>query len=349
MFTIKKFSAILFGSFFSISSNLYSTNKPTVNVLTWFGYLKSPEILKLVDEECGVTLSYDEYYSNEEFLRRWKAQKDNYDILIFANLLYKGIKNEISLKNSDLASISKKYHPIIKKHYDAAGYPTNTVFFSHSLMGFLWNPKKVHLSENDDMFTIFKKAGKNHVILIDDPIEVRNMIHLGLMNKNKTKLNLKNLKNLVQSSDITLSNDYNKIYKSPNFAFSYLWSGEAVIDIKKSEMPYKFLIHPKTSFVCTDLLTVMNNNTHANCVAKALISPKAMNILQNANYYFSPYGDVSQITDPLFKEIYQKTFAQLQNFSWIQPVSLDEFNQLNHVWKTLKLNIRLDKNEIQPM
>src|SRR5262245_4866842 len=88
------------------STSLFALEKSTVNILSWFGYLGSPEIIQLVEKECNVGLSVDEYYSNEEFIRRWKVQKDEYDVLIFSNLLYKGLKENIALKNTSLSSIS---------------------------------------------------------------------------------------------------------------------------------------------------------------------------------------------------------------------------------------------------
>ncbi|KTD33572.1 hypothetical protein Lnau_2323 [Legionella nautarum] len=330
----------LFGLLWLTTSftNSLAAEKSTVNILSWFGYLRSPEISKLIEKECHATLSVDEYYSNDEFLRRWKAQKDDYDLLVFANLLYKGIKDNITLPEVDLSFISQDYNSVIRQHYVDGNYPKNVVFFSHSLMGFLWNPAVVKLSEQDDMFTVFHKAGANRVILIDDPVEVRNMIGLA-NNHNQPQLNLKNLQKLVQSSKVTLTNDYNKIYESSDFAFSYIWSGEAVIDTQKARKPYEFLMPPKTSFICTDLLAQVKNRPHTACVARVLASKKAMEILQNVNYYFSPYGNASEVNNPLFKDIYQRTFNELPKYSWLPPVSLKEFKQLEQDWKTLKLEI----------
>lgn len=310
---------------------------PTVNVLSWFGYLRSPQINKLVQDHCQVTLSVDEYYSNDEFLRRWKSDKNNYDLIVFANLLYKTIEDEISLTHSDLSKFSQDYHPVIKQHYRDGHYANNVVYFSHSIMGFLWNPSLMHLSEQDDMHSVFTKAKNNRVVLIDDPTEVRNMIRLG--DNKQVQLNLKNLKAMLQSAQVTLANDYNKIYESPNFAFSYTWSGDAVLDIQKSGKPYQFLIHPKTSFICTDLLAQTKDNAEASCVAKVLSSKAAMNILQNANYYFSPYGDYSDIGSLMFKKIYQDVFNQISQFSWIQSVTEPELKKLEQAWKVLKLEI----------
>lgn len=320
-----------------------SPKKPTVNVLTWFGYLRTPEIATLIDQECNATLSFDEYYSNDEFLRRWKADKDNYDVVIFANLLYNGIKDKVALNGAHLSSLTKDYHPIIKQHYDETKYPSNVVYFSHSLMGFLWNPDVVNLSETDDMLTVFKKAGKNRTILIDDPIEIKNMINLSSNdhenNHQSLPLNLETLKKLVQASRVSLTSDYNKIYESPDFAFSYVWSGDAVINTQKAGKPYQFLMHPKTSFICTDLLALINSKPAAACVAKVLAGKKALTILQNTNYYFSPYGDATNNGNTMFKQIHKQAFAQLSDYSWIQPVSLLEFNRLEQIWKTLKLEI----------
>jgi hypothetical protein len=310
---------------------------PTVNILSWFGYLRSPQINKLVQDQCHVTLSVDEYYSNDEFLRRWKSDKNNYDLIVFANLLYKTIEDEITLKYSDLSQVSQNYHPVIKQHYIDGHYANNVVYFSHSIMGFLWNPSLIHLSEQDDMYSVFAKAKNNRVVLIDDPMEVRNMIHLG--NDKQVQLNLKNLRAMLQSAQVTFTNDYNKIYETPNFAFSYTWSGDAMLDIQKSGKSYQFLIHPKTSFICTDLLAQTKVNAETNCVAKVLSSKTAMNILQNANYYFSPYGDYKNIESLMFKKTYQDVFHQLSQFSWIQSVTEQEIKELEQSWKVLKLEI----------
>lgn len=325
-----------------VSSTFVYAKKPTVNVLTWFGYLRTPEIMTLIDQECHATLSFDEYYSNGEFLRRWRADKDNYDIVIFANLLYKGIQNKVANNGAHLSSLTKDYYPIIKQHYDETHYPPNVVYFSHSIMGFLWNPNLIHLTEKDDMRSVFKKAGTNRTILIDDPIEIKNMINLRDNNKDdhqQIPLNLVSMKNLIQSSRVSLTSDYNKIYESPDFAFSYVWSGDAVINTKKAGKPYQFLMHPKTSFICTDLLALINSKPAAVCVAKVLAGKNALSILQNTNYYFSPYGDAGTVSNDMFKQIHKHAFSQLADYSWIQPVSLLEFKKLEQTWKILKLEI----------
>ena len=66
--------------FLFVPSVLLAANK--VNVLAWFGYLKFPEIHKVVKEKCGVDFSYDKYYTNVEFLRRFSASSDQYDIIL---------------------------------------------------------------------------------------------------------------------------------------------------------------------------------------------------------------------------------------------------------------------------
>lgn len=107
MSPIKSFWLCLTFSWFVISITYTNPSPHTVNILTWFGYLNSLEVTKLVDENCHTNLPFDEYYSNGEFLRRWKAGKDNYDIVVFANFLYDGIKNTVSRKDIHLSSLTK--------------------------------------------------------------------------------------------------------------------------------------------------------------------------------------------------------------------------------------------------
>ena len=66
-----------------------------VNILTWWGYIDYPEIINAAEKRCHAKISFDQYYSNDEFLRRWREQRDSYDIIIFSNTIYPGIKNEI--------------------------------------------------------------------------------------------------------------------------------------------------------------------------------------------------------------------------------------------------------------
>ncbi len=133
---------------------------PTVNILTWWGYLDYPEVVSDIEKKCNVKVSYDEYYSSSEFLRR--ERQENYDIVIFSGTIYDLVKANIGLKKSNLWRQSLNYNPIIRKHYLHSDFTPNVVYFLHSLTGFLWNPNVIDIYKNDSIFEIFKKAKSTH-------------------------------------------------------------------------------------------------------------------------------------------------------------------------------------------
>jgi len=81
------FFYIFFVLFFS--PTLKAQQSSQVNVLTWWCYLDKPWVSTYIQEKCHVSLSFDEYYTNDEFWRRWASQKSNYDIIIFEDIFYK--------------------------------------------------------------------------------------------------------------------------------------------------------------------------------------------------------------------------------------------------------------------
>ena len=54
-----------------LSTNAFS--KPAVNILSWWDYINSEEIIKLVENKCNVDVSIDEFYSNDEFSRELES------------------------------------------------------------------------------------------------------------------------------------------------------------------------------------------------------------------------------------------------------------------------------------
>jgi hypothetical protein len=343
-----KLSSFLSLLIFSLTPYLANAqDNGTVNILTWWGYLDYPELVQLVEKKCHVKLSYDKYYTNAEFTRRLNYQGQNYDVLIFSDTIYNAVKQGIARNNSDLYKLSRHYHPIIRQHYLKNKLPSNIVYFIHSLTGFLWNPLQVKLDESDTIYSMFSKAGDNTVVIIDDPVEAAKLVSLGLSNgKNKlvptelteNYLTKANFLHIVGKSRVYITNDYSQIYLKPDFAFSYTWSGEAMVDLQKSGKDYEFLIHPKLSYISSDLLAVLNDKPNAICVAKVLGSREFARKLQNKDFYFSPYTDTSEIDNKAFKKVYQEFIIELPRLSWIKPVDNEEFERLSTTWKLIKLN-----------
>src|SRR5690606_7579461 len=129
-------------------------------------------------------------------------------------------------------------------------YPKNVVYFAHSMSGFLWNPANISINKNDTIETIFKKSVNKYVVITDDPGEAKKLIEF---NGDKN-LSISNFKKMVQQANVYITNNYSQIYNKPEFSFSYGWSGEALVDLLTSNKDYQFLVHPKMSYISSDLL-----------------------------------------------------------------------------------------------
>ena len=230
-----KFKTLLL--FIGILGTTYATTKKPINAIAFFGFLDNPTITKEIEQKCNVTFSHDVYYTNAEFLTAFNQRKNDYDIMIFSNLIYGSIKDRLPKFRSDLWKNSNNYYPYFKNYYQTHNYAHNVAFFTHAMVGFLYNPAVIHIDPTQDIFDIFKNAGKNKVILVDDSGEIGNLVTEAYKNKYKTnkqtKLTYYNLKHVTQNSQIYITSDFNQIYNSPDFAFAYMWSGDALLYIKK--------------------------------------------------------------------------------------------------------------------
>lgn len=324
-----------------VSFDCYANKEPSVNVISWWGYLNSPSIAREVKQQCGVNLSFDTYYTNDEFLRRVATNKERYDIIIFSNTIYKLIKNQIPESHVNLSVFSKDFNPTIKNEYLRRHYPNNVIFFMHSLSGFLWNPKVIELKKEDEIKTIYKKANDNIVVMINDPLEIWNLIKKSYDHHNNAQLNLNNFKNLIQQANVYLANNYNQMYDKDNFAFAFGWSGDAIVYMKQAKKNYQFLIHPKLSYISTDLMAAMNEKQTTMCVSRVLMSKKVLDIVQNYTYYVSPYGNYKTVKLPLYQSIYKEMLDKLPNMSWIESSdTMVDYEKMIEAWNEIQLNTR---------
>jgi hypothetical protein len=309
--------------------------------LTWWGYLDDLNTPKLIDQKCGAILSYDNYTSNDDMIRRWQLNQNKYDVLIFSVTIYNAIKNQIILNKSSLWKVSKDYNPAIQKKYISSHLPHNIAYFSHALTGFLWNPAVIQLTKNDTVQTSFKKADNNKVILLDDPFEINLLLGAALSNNFDTPSNgitLEIFKKLTQNTKLFIGNTMNNIYLQKDFAFSYQWSGDAFsrsLDIKN----YKFLINEHLSYITTDLIAQVQDTKAAACVAKVLASKEFLTEMQNSSRYFSPYGNMDSIPEGEFKETYRQFLKRLPSIHWLTPPSSDQLKKINQEWNEVKYEL----------
>ena len=340
-----KLIATLCSSIIAVSFNMAhsagASEKPNVNATAFFGFLDDPKITEIIDKKCNVNFSHDSYPSNAEFLHTFNTNADDYDVMIFSNLIYGSIKDRLPKFNSNLSSVSNNYYPYFKDYFKTHGYTQNTAFFTHAMVGFLYNPKLIKVSPDDTIFDLFKKAKNNDVILVDDSGEIGNLVTQAYNEKYKknsqTKLTYKNLKELTQNTHVYVTSEFNKIYDNPKFAFAYIWSGDALLYLKKSHKPYKFFMPTHATSICTDLVVQMKDTPQAKCVAEALASPELLKYFEKDSYYFSPYFK-NNIKDPIYTQVYNQAKANLANYTMIEPV-YDFENYYNKNWENIKLKL----------
>lgn len=292
--------------------------KGAVNILVRGDYLRSPEIASEIEDQCGVKISYDRYYSAAECLSRASTGVGffNYDIMIFPSDIYELIKGKIEIKNSNLNKMANGYSSRIKEHYLAHNYLNNVVYFMLSLSGFVWNSAIVEFSTSDSVFSMFEKAKNNIVIMMDSCPGMRNLID------NKRRLSggdriAEVFGKIIGSAEIYITNEYNKLYDRNEFAFAFQRSGDAIHIIKASKNKgLNFLEHPSYSYVTPDLLAELNARSETRCAARVLASKKILDIVQAKTYYLSPYGTYKLVNDPLFLGIYASLFDDGHKIRW---------------------------------
>lgn len=326
-------------------SMVYANPKSTVNAIAFFGFLDDPKITQVIENKCNVKFSHDTYATNSEFLDAFNHRKDDYDVMIFSNLIYGSVKDRLPQFDSNLWKTSNNYYPYFKSYYQTHNYAHNVAFFTHAMVGFLYNPAVINISPDENIFDIFKKAGNNDVILVDDSGEIGNLVTEAYKDEYKTtdqtKLTYENLKKLTQKSHIYVTSDFNQVYNNPKFAFAYMWSGDALLFIKKSHKPYKFIMPKHATSICTDLVVQMKNTPQAKCVAQVLASPLLLKYFEEDTYYFSPYFK-NDIKDNSYNTIYNQAKPNLNNYHMIQPAHNFE-GYYNQEWEKIKLRL-LDNN-----
>ncbi|MCD6047069.1 MAG: hypothetical protein K0S08_716 [Gammaproteobacteria bacterium] len=341
-YSMKKLLLFLFLSISSLVNISYSQtiahkagDDETVNILTWWGYLDKPWVPPYIKQQCGVNVSFDEYYTNEEFERRWSTNKNNYDIVIFEDTFYNSMAHDLQGKGTDLSKIANNYYPSIKKRYFSKKYGKNILYFFQATTGFIWNPKTINLLPGENIEKIFNDARGHSIIILDDPTVVLVLFQSAL--KNNQSFNLEDFDKITKGTKVYIINDYNKLYENENFAISYIWSGEAILDSIKAQKNYKIMISPTFSYISSDLIAQVSKTPESSCVARTLGSKAFLTRLQNDTYYFSPYANMDSITLEPYRNLYQQYVKNLNSLKWIDSISINESQKIDEAWKLIKL------------
>lgn len=315
---------------------------PTVNVITWWGYLNYPELLHPIEQACNATISFDEYYSDQEFLSR--VNKVPYDIAIYSNASLKTFFNQVKPANVDIKTgLVGNYQKDILKAYQSESIPANTVYFQLSLIGFLWNPRNVTLEKSDSIETIFAKAKGKTIVLPDEPLQVLKLLSNTKYAGNPKKANeipipsVDGINQLTDGTKIVTAVSLGEIYKNPNFAFAYSWSGEAMDKVINNSLDYRFLIHPQLSHWATDVLTLITRKPAAECVAEKLGGATFLNTLSaNHSYYFSPYINSTTSGSKDYQDMSKDFYTSVDHLQKTPNISEAEYNRLSQEWRRIK-------------
>ncbi len=323
--------------------------KPTVNILTWWGYLDDPGLIARTEKACDVKISHDVYYSNDEFLRRWRGSEDNYDILIFTESIYNSAAPHLPIIETPLWQEANDYNPVIKAHYFEKKFPPNVVYYAHALTGFLWNKPLVSINQNTSFQEIFSQSKGHTIALIDDPLEVKILLDTkGAHNTQSIDDSIHtfdNIETLLNNTKIIPINNYRQLSDHKDLALIFTWSGEAIRDVINNSNAWEFTINQNLSQISSDLLAQTSNSSASYCVAKHLTSKSEMNFMQNKEFYFSPYVDNSQVINKNFKKIYAQFISVLPTIKWLSTMDGDDLNKLNTAWAITKIRLTREINE----
>lgn len=322
-----------------------SLAKGDVNVLSWWGYIDKPSI-DMLEKRCKTKISLDEFYSNAEFLRRWQAQANSYDVAIYSHTVHHFVDASGASKKADLRGLTRSYAPKFKAQYEREKLPQNTVYFLMSLTGFIWNPANIQISDRDSLEDIFARAKQKLVVLINDPVEINKLTSFA--GKGQKKLTQQNREELLfgmlSGTRFLITNDIKRTLDDPSFAFAYTWSGEALNHIAARKDGTKFTLHPALSHVSKDFLALYSDKPEARCVAETLGSSSYIADMQPSTLYHSPYGKNRNIGNADFVKLEDYLFAtEGPQLSWLESPSIETYKRLNTQWQKTKIKLEQKK------
>lgn len=326
------------------------TQRPNVNILAWWGYLDDPTLIARTEKTCNVKISHDIYYSNDEFLRRWRGSEENYDIIIFTESIYHSAQPNLPQIDTPLWKEAYEYNPIIRSHYFKKEFPHNVVYYAHALTGFLWNKSLITINPTDSFQKIFSQPDNHTVAVIDDPLEIKLLIDSGLFQNKNTSIDksisaFNHIETLFNNSKIIPINNYRQLSTQKDIAIIFTWSGEAIEGAINHSDNWEFTINQNLSQISSDLLAQTKKSNAALCVAQHLTSKPEMSFMQNNSFYFSPYLDDSKVTNKHFRKIYTDFLQLLPNIKWLSSINDTDLKKLNTAWAITKIRLTREINE----
>lgn len=324
---------------FLAESLLLNKNAFSISIITWWNYLKEEEIA-ILESECKVKISLDEYYSTKNFLKKFK--KFDYSVAIFGNEVYDLVESKIDNTANIFRSIINQYHPNVAKTFKKQKYSKNTAIGNITTSGFLFNGNTVNLNETDSITQIFAKAKEKKVAIIDEPLESLKLVshynNVGEMEG--LEASIQAFQNLLSGTQSIIANDILHVIKDKNFSFAYTWSG---IAFKRffdyPELNLKFILHPQVSYYSYDLIASLNSDKNAICVAKKLAEKNIIDIFVNRQHYYSPYGMPTKV-NAIMESYHNDFIATFPQFKLLEINNNDQI-KINNLWEKMILNSEL--------
>ncbi|RDB37338.1 MAG: hypothetical protein DCC88_00660 [Spirobacillus cienkowskii] len=318
---------------------IIQNNTFAVSIISWWNYLKENEIA-ILERECSVKISLDEYYSSKEFLR--KVKKFDYSVAIFGNALYDLVESKIENTANIFRSSINQYHPNVAKAFKKQKYSKKTAIGNITTSGFLFNANTVYLNETDSINKIFAKAKGKNVAIMDEPLEALKLV--SQYNNNGeidvSEASIIAFQNLVSETQTIIADDILHVVKDKKFAFAYSWSG---IAFKRffdyPDLNLKFILHPQVSYYTYDLIAPLNNNKDTFCVAKKLAEKNIIDIFVNRQHYYSPYGMPTKVNAMM--EGYHNDF--IETFPQFKLLEVNNKNQIKiiNLWEKMILSLKI--------
>lgn len=317
------------------SSILFCHNSYAVNILTWWGYLNK-DIISKIEKECNTRVSYDEYFTNEDFLRR--IDKQQYSIAIFSDIMYKLIENKIDNTGASLESIKQNYHPNIISSFNNKKLPKNIGIIGIGITGFLYDTSKIKIEKNEDIKSIFYKANNKKIAILDDPTYSFKLIPYDKPYPSLEK-GIYEFKKLLNGNTPIVTIDIANSAKDKDFALAYTCLGEAFHEINQNPS-LKFITHSKASHISGDLVATLDKDPKTSCVAKAISNKDTLNTILEENYYISPFGEQNTIENSDFKSISKNIINNYSSLKWIERPSKEDYRKMSSIWQEIKIEIK---------
>lgn len=334
------FIFLLIFSIISIINSTYAKHEDSINIISWWGYLSDPILIKNLENDCQTNIEVHEYYTNQEFI--YEADQNNYDIYIYSDTSSILTDRKFEHNNIDISFVKETFYPTVKNQQLAINLMDNTSLFALSSTVFFWDNSQIKLSSKTRFDDIIANSLNSTFIFLDDPLEMFTLFKNGYSNKD---INIRNFFSYMSklNMNILFSNDPQHLIGSKHTTMAYTWSGEALYQYSKikREDPntkFRYTFHENLSHISYDLLSLNSSSNSAYCVAKKILYGPYHNQIMQDNYYISPTLSKKGITNSDYLSMFDKFISRIHEMPWKAVLSKEDYSTLINLWETFKFN-----------